>query len=84
MAHEQLERVQTIEEEIEHVKRRLGRIWQVIETTDIEMADASERIRKHRETVQPVRSLARRYPLSTMTSSTAVGPPPLLSSSDPG
>ena len=30
-------------------KRRLGRIRQVIETTDIEMADASERIREHRE-----------------------------------
>ena len=33
----------------EDVKRRLSRIWQVIETTDIEMADASERIREHRE-----------------------------------
>ena len=32
--------------ELEDVKRRLGRIWQVIETTDIEMADASERIRE--------------------------------------
>ncbi len=31
------------------MKRRLGRIWQVIETTDIEMADASERIEEHRE-----------------------------------
>ena len=31
------------------MKRRLGRIWHVIETTDIEMADASERIREHRE-----------------------------------
>ena len=31
------------------MKRRLGRIWHVIETTDIEMADASERVREHRE-----------------------------------
>ena len=31
------------------MKKRLGRIWQVIETTDIEMADASERIKEHRE-----------------------------------
>ena len=27
----------------------MGRIWQVIETTDIEMADASDRIKEHRE-----------------------------------
>ena len=31
------------------MRRRLDRIWQVIETTDVEMADASERIREHRE-----------------------------------
>ena len=49
VAREQRERLQTIEEELEDVKKRLGRIWQVIETTDIEMADASERIREHRE-----------------------------------
>ena len=49
VAREQRERLETIEEELEEVKKRLGRIWQVIETTDIEMADASERIREHRE-----------------------------------
>ena len=49
VASEQRERLETIEEELEEVKRRLGRIWQVIETTDIEMADASERIREHRD-----------------------------------
>ena len=49
VAAEQWERLESIEEELEEVKRRLGRIWQVIETTDIEMADASERIREHRE-----------------------------------
>ena len=49
VAHEQRQRLETIEEELEDVKKRLGRIWQVIETTDIEMADASERIREHRE-----------------------------------
>ncbi len=48
IAREQRQRLQTIEEELEEVKRRLGRIWQVIETTDIEMADASERIKEHR------------------------------------
>ena len=48
VAREQRDRLETIEEELEDVKKRLGRIWQVIETTDIEMADASERIREHR------------------------------------
>ena len=49
VAREQRQRLQTIDEELEDVKKRLGRIWQAIETTDIEMADASERIREHRE-----------------------------------
>ena len=49
VAAEQRQRLETIEEELEDVKKRLGRIWQVIETTDIEMADASDRIREHRE-----------------------------------
>ena len=31
------------------MKRRLGRIWNVIETSDVEMADASDRIKEHRE-----------------------------------
>ena len=49
VAAEQRQKLESIEDELEDVKRRLGRIWQVIETTDIEMADASERIREHRE-----------------------------------
>ena len=49
VAAEQRERLQSTEEELDEVKRRLGRIWQAIETTDIEMADASDRIREHRE-----------------------------------
>lgn len=34
---------------VDEVKRRLGRIWQVIETSDIDIADASDRIRELRE-----------------------------------
>ena len=49
VAREQRKRLETIDTELEDVKKRLGRIWQVIETTDIDMADASERIREHRE-----------------------------------
>ena len=52
VASEQRERLESIEEELEEVKRRLGRIWQVIETTDIEMADASERIRERKEKLE--------------------------------
>ena len=44
VAREQRQRLETIEEELEEVKRRLGRIWHAIE-----MADASDRIREHRE-----------------------------------
>ena len=49
VARDQRERLQNIEEELEDVKKRLARIWNHIETTDTEMADASERIREHRE-----------------------------------
>ena len=58
VAREQRERLETIDEELEDVKRRLGRIWQVIETTDIEMADASERIREHRERKEKLETAA--------------------------
>ena len=46
VARDQRERLQNIEEELEDVKKRLARIWNHIETTDTEMADASERIRE--------------------------------------
>ena len=49
VVREQRERLESIEEELEDVKRRLGRIWQVIETTDIQMSQASDRIREHWE-----------------------------------
>ena len=49
VARDQRERLQNIKEELEDVKKRLARIWNHIETTDTEMADASDRIREHRE-----------------------------------
>ena len=49
VAREQRKRLETIDTELEDVKKRLGRIWQVIETPDIDMADASQRIKEHRE-----------------------------------
>ena len=49
VGREQRKRLQTIEYEIKDVKRRLARVWHVIETTDRDVADASDRIREHRE-----------------------------------
>ena len=49
LAHEQRGRLESIEGELEDVKRRLARIWHVIETTDMEMADAAERVRELRD-----------------------------------
>ena len=41
IASEQRKRLKTIEDELEDIKRRLGRIWNAIETSDIDIADAS-------------------------------------------
>ena len=49
VGREQRKRLQTIEYEVEEVKRKLARVWHVIETTDRDVADAAERIREHRE-----------------------------------
>ena len=49
VSREQGEKLERIEEELEDVKRRLGRIWNAIETTDIEMADAPDRITERKK-----------------------------------
>ena len=49
IASEQRKRLKTTDDELEDVKRRLGRIWNAIETSDIDIADASDRIKEHRE-----------------------------------
>ena len=49
VAREQRKRLETIEDELEDVKRKLGRVWHAIETSDIHLADASDRIQEHRE-----------------------------------
>ena len=56
---EQRERLETIEDELEDVKRKLGRIWHFVETADdIHMADASARIREHRNRQERLEDLA--------------------------
>ena len=49
MAAEQRKRLETIDAELDEVKRKLARVWHFIENSDIEMADASDRIKEHRE-----------------------------------
>ena len=49
VTREQRKSLRAIEDELEDVKKKLGRIWRHIETTDTAMADASDRIREHRE-----------------------------------
>ena len=50
VAQEQRTKLETIEDELEDVKWKLGRIWHFIETADnVEMTDASDRIREHRD-----------------------------------
>ena len=49
IASEQRKRLETIDTELEDVKRRLGRIWNAIETSDIDIADASDRVKEHRK-----------------------------------
>ena len=49
VAREQRKRLETIEDELEEVKRKLGRIWHLVENTDTDLADASDRIKEHRE-----------------------------------
>ena len=52
VAHEQRQKLESIEAELEDVRRRMSRVWQIVENTDLEMADASERIKEHRERQQ--------------------------------
>ena len=61
VGREQRKRLQTIEYEIEEVKRRLSRVWHVIETTDRDAADARAVISQRRivrDDVEAVAALA--------------------------
>ena len=49
VASDQRKRLETIDDELEDVKRRLGVIWNAIETSDLNISDAAERIKEHRE-----------------------------------
>ncbi len=49
VAAEQRQKLETIEAELVDVKRRLGRLYDLAETTDLDIEDFKPRIREHRE-----------------------------------
>ena len=48
LAREQRQKLESLEHELAEVKCALDRIWRMVETTDLEMADAADRIREHK------------------------------------
>ena len=46
---EHREKVEAVEEELNEIRRRLDRLWQAVETTDLDIDDFKPRIREHRE-----------------------------------
>ena len=49
VAGEQRKRLETIQSELAEVRRRLDRLYELVETTDMEVEDFKPRIRDHRE-----------------------------------
>ena len=49
VAKEQRQRLETIESELVEVRRRLDRVWHVIENSELDISDTTSRIREHRE-----------------------------------
>ena len=49
VAKEQRQRLETIESELVDVKHRLDRLYNLVETTDLDVDDFKSRIREHRE-----------------------------------
>ena len=48
LAREQGQKLESAEHELVQVTQALDRIWRMVETTDLEMSDAAERIREHK------------------------------------
>ena len=46
---EQREKVEAVDEELNEIRRRLDRLWQAVETTDLEINDILPHIREHKE-----------------------------------
>ena len=55
---EQRERVEAIEEELNEIRRRMDRLWVVVETSDLEINDILPRIREHQERQEKLETAA--------------------------
>ena len=58
VAKEQRQKLETIEAELADVKRRLGRLYDLAETTDLDIDDFKPRIREHRERQEKLEATA--------------------------
>ncbi len=58
IAHEQRQRLETVESELVDVKRRLERLYDLAETTDLNIDDFKPRIRDHRERQEKLETAA--------------------------
>ena len=58
VAHEQRRNLETIEGELAAVRRWLERLYRAIETTDLDLADLTPRIKEHRERQERLASAA--------------------------
>ena len=58
VARDQRKRLETIDAELADVRRRLDRLYSLVETTDLDMADVTPRIRDHRERRERLESSA--------------------------
>ncbi len=52
VAAEQRERLESIELELTEERKKMERIWRFVESTDLDFADASDRIKQHRDRQQ--------------------------------
>ena len=58
VAREQQERLDMVEAELAEIRRRLDRLWQAVETTDLEINDILPRIREHKERQEKLETAA--------------------------
>ena len=49
VAHEQRQKLETVEEELADIRRKMDRLWHAVESSDLEINDILPRIRQHQE-----------------------------------
>ncbi len=58
VAHEQRERLETVEAELAEVQRKMDRLWHAVESTDLEINDILPRLREHKERQEKLENAA--------------------------